>query len=59
MRVSVRVSEGVMNQIVHSGEFKTQFETGKSGGMLNTATRAKAEMSLYGLDPFDTPVSER
>lgn len=47
--VSIRVSSSVIDKILDSGRFKTQFETMTSGGALNTDLRAKAEAQGFGL----------
>jgi len=58
--VSIRVSSSVIDKILDSGRFKTQFETMTSGGALNAGLRAKAEALGFGLDedlaPEDRPV---
>lgn len=47
--VSIRVSSSVIDKILDTGRFKTQFETMTSGGALNADLRAKAETIGLGL----------
>lgn len=58
--VSIRISSSVIDKILDTGRFKTQFETMTSGGALNTDLRAKAESLGFGLAediaPEDRPV---
>jgi hypothetical protein len=66
-KVTVRVPKPALNKILTDGRFRTQFETGKSGGLLNTDLRTRVERNLFGdltpnqerpiygyLDAFDT-----
>lgn len=49
-----------IDSLLEDGRFKTQFETGKSGGMLDTSVRANAENNGMGIpqdiDPTKRPI---
>lgn len=56
---TVRVSPTVLSKIVNGdGRFKTQFETGTSGGMFSPGGRKKVENELFGA-PNDMDAKER
>ena len=59
--LSTRMTEESLASVIFGEDdrFKTQFETGDSGGRLDFAARQEAEFSLYGTDPFQTNVEER
>lgn len=47
--VSLRASSGSLDAILDSGRFKSQFETGTSGAVLNKELRAEAEEKGMGI----------
>ena len=55
---AIRVSPGVLGQILDDGRFKNQHETGSSSGWLDEELRENFESDYMGVDP-DTPDSER
>lgn len=52
--VKIRVSEDVLNKVINDGRFKTQFETGASGGLLSNAIRADFENKVFGIPKDST-----
>lgn len=56
--VSLRVSSGAIDTILDSGRFKSQFETGSSGAVLDQELRAKAENRGLGI-AIDLPPDQR
>ena len=53
--VCVAISPSRLGHVLDDGRFKSQFETGRSGGLLNTDVRARAESNLFGLDKDTDP----
>lgn len=53
--VAVRVTQKGLTDLLSDGRFKTQFETGKSGGLVDTGQRAKREAAWFGLAPDADP----
>lgn len=56
--LAIRTSGNRINDILESGQFKTQFETGTSGGVFNLDAREQAEFLGLGA-PRDLDASER
>lgn len=56
--LSTRRSPDSLIRILREGRFKSQFETGKSGGALSPEYRAAAEQYMFGV-PKDQAVEER
>ena len=48
---TVRVPAFVAEKILEDGRFKSQHESGRSGGVLDPAYRAEAEQTMFGTDP--------
>lgn len=57
-KLAVRVHRANLGKIFKDGRLKTQFETNRSGGMLNHANRATAEQKMFGM-PDNFPASDR
>jgi hypothetical protein len=57
-KVSIQVRPTDLSKIVNDGRFKTQFETGTSGGAKDIALRQKEEYRRFGLGR-DAPVEQR
>lgn len=58
LHVSVRAPAGADRQILAEGRFKSQFESGQSGGLLDPGVRSTVEDHLFGY-ATDLPVEER
>lgn len=54
-KVAVRTTPATLGKILEDGRYRTQFETGKSGGMNDTSIRAKYEAQWFGLDEDTDP----
>ena len=57
-KVGVAVTQTGAIDILENDRFKTQFETGESGGLYDPSLRAGYEMALFGLHP-DVEVQKR
>lgn len=57
-QVATSITDDLLAQVLADGRFKTQFETGRSGGMFFPQERAFREEQWFGL-PADAPVTER
>jgi hypothetical protein len=47
-QVGIRIRPGGLEAFLNDGRYKTQFETGTSGGLLSNALRADAEYQMFG-----------
>jgi len=56
--IAIRTPEEAALKILEEGRFKSQFETRKSGGLLDTKRRALAEEEMFNY-PKDLPKEER
>ena len=60
IHVGIKFDAKVLEKILESGRFKTQFETNKSGGVLSKRERAKLEKHMMSyaskVDPKERPV---
>lgn len=54
-KVRIRSGRDSLSAILNDGRFKTQFETGTSGGKLNTDLRAEVEEFYFGLGSSTEP----
>lgn len=57
--VTIRTPDELMDEIVADGRFKSQFESGTSGGALNPELRSEAERQLFGYEPDMTQPQDR
>lgn len=57
-KIGLRITPQGLLSALKDGRFKTQFETGSSGGSLNLRGRAEVEEQLFGL-PKDLPAQQR
>lgn len=57
-QVATNLDMGSLREVLRDRRFKTQFETGRSGGVFQPEERAFRESSWFGL-PVDTPVEQR
>jgi hypothetical protein len=55
--IVVAVPETLIRQIVADGRYKSQFETNKSGGMLNNGVRSSFEEANLGVSPTIDPTA--
>lgn len=59
-RVVINMDKNTIPQLLKDGRFKSQFETGRSGGLLNNNVRAEWEERFFGysknLAPKDRPI---
>jgi hypothetical protein len=46
--VGIRITPDRLESFLNDGRYKTQFETGTSGGLLSTSLRADAEEQMFG-----------
>jgi hypothetical protein len=56
--VRVRISPTNLGRVLEDGRFKTQFETGKSGGLLDNSRRSNFERHVLGV-PSETAPQDR
>jgi len=55
----IRVRPQILGKVLTDGRFKSQHETGKSGGLLDVWHRASVEEDLFGYDQMKTEDEDR
>jgi SPP1 gp7 family putative phage head morphogenesis protein len=54
-QVVIRAPRGLTARIINDGRFKSQFESGDSGGLFSPEVREKFEHNFFGYDPNTAP----